>query len=1421
MTRVAPYLAALALLALPLSAQDSQDDGSFLERLIEDSLSGAARDVTVTGFRGVLTGRATFETLTIADADGIWLSVQNAELDWNRLALLRRRLDVSRFTAEEITVERPPLPAEEALPSPEAAGPFSLPELPLLVAIDEIAAPRIVLGEALFGQAAEVGLSGSAALDGGEGQADLTIDRLDREGRFALSGAFANDTALLRLLLSVDEGPDGIVVNLIDLPGLPSLRLSVEGEDPIDDFTATILLATDGAERLTGEVATSAQEVGGNPVRRFSADISGDIAPLFLPAYQPFFGDSIALVTSGSRFADGRLVLDALSLQAEKITLDGRLSIAADGLPRLIDIEGEIAAADGAPVLLPIAGDPTRVDRVGLDIGFDAASGEAWRARASVEGLDRPDFRADALTLEGTGTISAGRDVARPDAVTAIFSFDAVNLDLSDPNLGEALGEDVTGRADLSWRDGAPLTINDLTVEAPDYGLDLSGQVLGFGDNFSFDGQGTARADDLAVFSGLAGRSLGGAADLSLEARAELLSGLFNIRLEGGTRDLTLDQPELDRVLEGQAEVAVEVTRDETGVRIDQVKVESPNASIDGAGSLRTGATRLTVAAQLADVGLVLPELSGQIALITRLRQEGEVWAHEIEATGPDLRLTAEGTVQDLDAVPLIAADLSFQASDLTTFAGLAGRPVAGGLRLGGTVAARADLSEFEADLSGTGDDLRIGQAEADRLLAGQSRFTLAAARDTSGDRLERLSLETPQLRADASGALTDAEGRAAIEAVLSDVGLLVNGLSGPLEVQGEARRGDGEVWTYQTALEGPDTRLTASGQVSGLDATPSLSADLDASLDDLRLLAPLAGQPLSGALTVSGRAEGLADLTAFDLDLEGQGTNLAIGQPALDQLLAGVTVFAVDADRTDGRLSLSRAEIDGAALDIAATGTAFGPDAVFDLEARLADIGLFVENFSGPVSVSGVAALQEDGRVGIDATGSGGGGIDATVRGSLSRDASDADLAILGRLPLGLANTLLAPVSVDGVLGFDLALVGPPSLAAVSGTLTSSGARVVLPRAGIALEGAALNAQIAGSQIDLDLTTGVRGGGQISVEGPIGLTPPFTGDLSVALNDVAYTVPELLRTEIDGQIGVSGPLTGGGAIAGRIDLGPTEVRVAPTNAGAAGPIPEITHVGEPAAVRETRLRAGVVPPEGSEDAPPPPPFSLDLAILAEQIFVRGRGLDAELGGGLQLTGSTTDVVPVGEFDLVRGRLDFLGRRLTIEDAGIFLRGGLVPILQVRAVSQAQSDSDIEAFILIDGPISQPDIQFQSEPPLPEDEVLAQLLFGTSIENISALQAAQLAAAVATLTGGGPGVVGNLRSGLGIDDLDVRTDSEGNTAVTAGAYISDNVYADVTTRGDGETEISINLDLTDTVTVTGSTDNQGESTIGIFFLRDY
>ena len=217
---------------------------------------------------------------------------------------------------------------------------------------------------------------------------------------------------------------------------------------------------------------------------------------------------------------------------------------------------------------------------------------------------------------------------------------------------------------------------------------------------------------------------------------------------------------------------------------------------------------------------------------------------------------------------------------------------------------------------------------------------------------------------------------------------------------------------------------------------------------------------------------------------------------------------------------------------------------------------------------------------------------------------------------------------------------------------------------------------------------------------------------------------------------------------------------------------------------------------------------------------MRGRGLDAELGGRLRLGGTTADVIPSGYFELLRGRLDILTKRLDLTEGRVSLQGSFDPYL--RFVAETEAEDDVTVRIRVEGEASDPEITFTSDPDLPQDEVIARLIFGRGIDSISAFQAAQLASAVATLAGrGGGGVVGKLRESLGFANLDVTTNSEGETEVTAGTYISDKVYSEVSAASDGTQEINLNYDVSKTITLRGSAGTDGDTGIGIFFEKDY
>ncbi len=60
----------------------------------------------------------------------------------------------------------------------------------------------------------------------------------------------------------------------------------MQGQGIISDFAADIRIATDGVDRLSGQV-TLAENDG---TQNFTAQLGGNPAPLFLPEHSAFFG---------------------------------------------------------------------------------------------------------------------------------------------------------------------------------------------------------------------------------------------------------------------------------------------------------------------------------------------------------------------------------------------------------------------------------------------------------------------------------------------------------------------------------------------------------------------------------------------------------------------------------------------------------------------------------------------------------------------------------------------------------------------------------------------------------------------------------------------------------------------------------------------------------------------------------------------------------------------------------------------------------------------------------------------------------------------------------------------------------------------------------------------------------------------------
>ncbi|QUS36058.1 translocation/assembly module TamB domain-containing protein [Falsirhodobacter algicola] len=1275
------FILLLAFLPFAALAQDQGGDADrgWLEGIIEDKLSSAGRQVNIVGFEGALSSRATLQELTIADDDGVWLTLRDVVLDWSRSALLRGRVEVSELSAAEIIVARAPLPAEglEAAPSPEAS-PFQLPDLPVSINIGRIAVDRLELGAPLLGEEVTATGQGVLVLNGGEGGITLNARRTDGGPALslALDASFANEQRQLVVDLSLSEAANGLVTRKLGLPGAPSVDLTVKGSAPLDDYTADVTLATDGQPRIAGQVSVQAPASG--PLG-FAADLSGDAAPLFLPDYAEFFGNDLALKVQGSKDADGVLEIPTLSLIAQQLQLNGAVTIGNDGLPKLVDLTGRIASDDGDPVLLPLSTDQeTRVKTLDLDVQFDADRSEDWTAAITLEGLDRADFDADRLALNGTGRIVPGAAAE----VTADLTLAAQGLSAADPGLNAALGSQVDGAMQIDWIQGEDgLKIPSLTLNGADYGLDANAVIQGLSTGMTITGDAAARLADLSRFAEIAGRPLAGQAEAKVSGRYTVLEGGFDVVADVAGTDLATGIPQVDGLLAGQSTIALSALRDTQGTRIREFKVDAQDLSATAQGLISSTGSDLTANVTASDLRVLGPQYGGSAT-----------------------------------------ADLTFT-----------GTTDAGDLRL-------------NAD----GTDIRTGIAEVDGLLAGASTIRLDAALQDGAAVIQQAEVNARAL------ALT-AEGRLAQDG--SDVKAQLN-LS-DLSVIGRQYAG-----TVNTALA-------------------------------------FTGTPENGRITLDGTAR-----------------NIKVAQDQADRLLRGDSTISAAVALTDGRVVVERAQVRNPQVTLDANGTPIDGGQRLDLTARLANLGILLPQFPGAVSLSGTVAQRAQG-YDLDLRAQGPGGIDARANGSVGAAFDQANLTLTGSAQAALANVFLSPRNVAGPVRFDLRVNGPLALQSVSGTISTQGTRFADPELGLALNAIDARVTLNGQVASITASAAPEDGGRIRASGTIGLADPYNADLTVDLSRAVITDPSLYQVTAGGQVRLQGPLAGNGRISGRITLEEVNIQVPSGGLGTAGTLPGLQHVNEPGDVRATRRRAQLDDEEESSGGSSGGGLGIDLTISApDRIFVRGRGLDAELGGELRLTGTTSNIVPIGAFELVRGRLDILGRRLELSDATLSLEGDFIPQLYVRASSE---NNGVTSYVSIVGPADDPEVTFSSDPDLPQEEVLAQLLFGRDLSSISPLQAAQLANAVATLAGrGGQGIVGNLRQNFGLDDLDVTTNDTGGAGVRAGKYISENAYTAVEVDSQGQSEISLNLDISDSLTVRGSTGTaEGSTGIGIFWERDY
>ncbi len=952
-----------------------------------------------------------------------------------------------------------------------------------------------------------------------------------------------------------------------------------------------------------------------------------------------------------------------------------------------------------------------------------------------------------------------------------------------------------------------------LQVSHPDFELRAKGQAAGAR---AVDADLNA-ANVAPLLQSLPGGLTG---PLHVHATVQQQGSQYQGRLSAtGNLDSTL--PALHPWLRGPESADLRATFGAGDVKVESSSVSNKALSVSLSGRLSastgsdaswtvTGKSRAT----LADLSALLPGLSGHADIRADLagttqamRLAGELQASV--AVGDSAPGAVRGTFElaDLPHAPRARAQLQGQ---------LAGEPLT----------LQADLQ----DNPGQAVHIRVPQADWQSLHA-QGDLTLAHDLDQSAGQFKlsvaKLSDLNQLLGRHFGGSLAAAltlmpasKGAGATAQTSLEVtteGLRVGGLSVNAKLTGT-----GPLHALQLSLAAQSEVLGAASHVEaqGLMDTARRTVQLTATTGLVRGVPIKLLQP---AALDFGRGISLADLHASLADAQLQAAGQISPQLQFHAELADATAGLIDAVLpgylASGKL-LGTLQLQGTVAhplgELKVTGT--------DLRAA-GDAGSLP-----PVQLTATIDMAADGaRLALRT--SAGNSTHMTVQGSIPWSGPIA-VDVNGNIDLTRLNPLLESAGrrITGTLDVNAQVAGTLDAPTVKGSVQLHKGSVHDYRHGVDLT--EIEGNLEGTQNELRITrlTAHSASGTVAVTGTLGvLQGGWPLDLRFTAHDAQPLSSSIVTGVVNADLTLQGTALHELTLAGIIGIDRATVEIP----NSLPPNVAVLNVRRPGQQRAPATLIG-------------PVINLKVTVNApRQILVKGRGLDAELGGRVEIGGTARAPTVAGGFDLQRGQFSLASSRLNftsgrVSFAGSDVTGTIDPTLDFTAQTTAL---DATVTLRITGVADAPQFELTSAPPMPQDEILARMLFGENSGQLSAIQAAQLGAALVTLTGVGSGLnpLVELQKHLGLDRLAVGSNepnTPGNTqntgaTIEAGRYVTNRIFVDLKQNTTGSTQLQVDVDLTNklklqtrvgtgTATVQGTTpDNDPGSSVGLSYRFAY
>lgn len=1184
--------------------------------------------------------------------------------------------------------------------------------------------------------------------------------------------------------------------------------------------------------------------------------------------------------------ATGKLRLDSpedgdIALDIAQLDGPGRYivnaTLAAAGDDATLDISepshGPLAALVGLPDLGALTANahlagPRNAEQLGLAIQAGSLRGDAKGDLDLIDqnlALDlsltapamrpRPDlsWRSANLDLhvhgsftapEAAGTFAAA-DLAAAGgsvgAVTARLNGNAGAVDVSaaldhvrvpgaQPDLLAAAPIAITAHAVLNQ----PARPVHFTLAHPLVGIEGDTELAG-----AREATATVSLPDLTPFARLAGYDVAGHA--TVKAQFEERGTTDRVTLDGQLA-VTGGDERATKLLGNSATLSLAASKQDDDLTLDRLAFDGAALHAAAQGSETNGRFDVGWSAGLSDVVALVPTLSGPLTLEGRvqgaqdnlsltMQGHGNIAAAGVRPGAITLSLSASG----LPAQPTARLDVQGQLAD-------APLSLSAALRRDddGTTQLTLDEAHWKS-LTGQGT---VTLATDSIFPAGHMQFHAARLADLApllgmpiGGSVDA-TLDTaatagrPQARVHAEARQLEGFGdraeRATLEATVDDpqthpvaaMQMVLSGITAANGITGTARidvHGPEEALAVRLSSDLNTAQGAAQIRSAGIARLPQRALDLqnlqaDYRGETIRLLGPAHLRFANGiaidnlrigtggtSLTIAGEMS-----PRLDLSVALRNATPALAKPFFPNLNGSGTL------NLDARLGGTLAAPTGT---IRAVGRA--------LHVRTGPGGAVpAANLDATAQLSGTSAR-------IDARVVAGADLRLQLTGTVPTKTEGAiDLHASGLLDLVMLDPILTAAgrSVHGQVTLDLGLAGTLADPRATGSARIANGALNDYVQGVSIDGISGIVMADGDTLRLTQLSGRAGNGTIAINGTVGVAAPMPVALTVTARNARPLSSDLLTATLDANLTVSGSVAGALAVGGRVHVDRADIQI-------------------PDSLPQSVAVLDVKKP--GQKAPPPPaaPIALNLTIDApEQVFVRGHGLDAEMGGTLRLAGNSQTPQIGGGFDLRHGAFSLAGQTLNFTSGRVAFDGyglshKLDPTLDFVAQSTANS---VTATLTITGYADVPKIRLSSAPDLPQDEILAQLLFGQSVKQLTPFQVVEIAQALAAISGIGGAAsdpLAAVRKGLGLDRLSVGAASGSGPGATveAGKYIANGIYVGTKQGTSGGTQAQVQVDLTKHLKLqttlgtggqpaTGSAvtpDNDPGSSIGLTYQFEY